>query len=185
MLFDIQHAYGLSDAQIGLLLGVAVAVAGASSAVMAHLCDRVGARRLLWVALLCWSLLLCVLALTREKWAFVVVLVLVEIAGGSIDTAMNAEVSHRLIGRPSALVRFHALFNTGALTGAAVAALAIHAGVSWRWMWPAIAVVAVAVGVWSAVTESGVPRPAPASGAPTNRVPTRCVGCAKTGSSFS
>ena len=38
MLFDIQHAYGLSDAQIGLLLGVAVAVAGASSAVMAHLC---------------------------------------------------------------------------------------------------------------------------------------------------
>ena len=51
MLFDIQHAYGLSDAQIGLLLGVAVAVAGASSAVMAHLCDRVGARRLLWVAL--------------------------------------------------------------------------------------------------------------------------------------
>ena len=104
------------------------------------------------------------LALTREKWAFVVVLVLVEIAGGSIDTAMNAEVSHRLIGRPSALVRFHALFNTGALTGAAVAALAIHAGVSWRWMWPAIAVVALAVGVWSAVTESGVPRPDPASG---------------------
>ena len=160
MLFDIQHAYGLSDAQIGLLLGVAVAVAGASSAVMAHLCDRVGARRLLWVALLCWSVLLCVLALTHEKWAFVVALVLVEIAGGSIDTAMNAEVSYRLVGRPSTLVRFHALFNTGALSGAAVAAIAIHAGVSWRWMWPAIAVVALAVGVWSAVTASGAPTPA-------------------------
>ena len=83
MLFDIQRAYGLTDAQTGVLLAVAVAVAGASSAVMAHLCDRVGARRLLWVALLCWSVLLCLLALTREKWAFTVALVLVEIAGGA------------------------------------------------------------------------------------------------------
>jgi MFS family permease len=164
MLFDIQRAYGLSDAQTGLLLGVAVAVAGASSAVMAHLCDRVGARRLLWIALVCWAVLLCVLALTREKWAFAVMLVLVEIAGGSIDTAMNAEASHRLVDRPATLVRMHALFNTGALTGAAVAALVIHAGVSWRWMWPAIAVVALALGAWAAVTASGAPAPlAPAS----------------------
>ena len=76
------------------------------------------------------------LALTRDRWSFAAVLVLVEIAGGSIDTAMNAEASHRLVGNPSALVRLHALFNTGALTGAAVAALVIHAGVSWRWIWP-------------------------------------------------
>ncbi len=172
MLFDIQRAYGLTDAQTGLLLGVAVAVAGASSAVMAHLSDRVGARRLLWVALLCWSVLLCVLALTRQKWAFTVALVWVEIAGGSIDTAMNAEVSHRLIGRPSALVRFHALFNTGALCGAAVAALVIHAGVSWRWIWPGIAVVALAVGLWSAVTASGVPVPEPPAGAAAGHHPT-------------
>ena len=67
MLFDIQRAYGLTDAQTGVLLAVAVAVAGASSAVMAHLCDRVGARRLLWVALLCWSVLLCLLALTARS----------------------------------------------------------------------------------------------------------------------
>jgi MFS family permease len=160
MLFDIQRAYGLSDAQTGVLLGVAVAVAGASSAVMGHLCDRVGPRRLLWVALVSWSALLCVLALTREKWAFAVVLVLVEIAGGSIDTAMNAEASHRLVNRPSALVRFHALFNTGALSGAAVAGIAIHAGVSWRWMWPAIAVVALGVGVWSAASASRYGAPA-------------------------
>ena len=122
MLFDIQHAFSLNDAQLGVLLAVAIAVAGASSAVMAHLADRVGARRLLWIALLAWSALLCVLALTHEKWAFAAVLVLVEVAGGSIDTAMNAEASHRLVGNPSALVRLHALFNTGALIGAAVAA---------------------------------------------------------------
>jgi MFS family permease len=149
MLFDIQRAFSLSDAQTGVLLAVAIAVAGASSAVMAHLADRVGARRLLWVALFAWSALLCVLALTTEKWAFAVVLVLVEVAGGSIDTAMNAEASHRLVGNPSALVRLHSLFNVGALTGAAAAGLVIHAGISWRWVWPAIAAIALVVGGWA------------------------------------
>ena len=168
MLFDIQRAYALSDAQTGVLLAVAIAVAGASSAVMAHLADRVGARRLLWVALFAWSVLLCLLALTREKWAFAAVLVLVEVAGGSIDTAMNAEASHRLVRKPSALVRLHSLFNVGALCGAAAAGLVIHAGVSWRWVWPAIAVIALVVGGWAlrhdpgpasldAATEDGVP----------------------------
>ena len=84
---------------------------------------------MLWLALFAWAVLLCVLALTRERWAFVTVLVLTEVAGGSIDTAMNAEASHRLIDHPSKLVRLHALFNTGALVGAATAALVIHAGV--------------------------------------------------------
>ena len=68
---------------------------------------------------------------------------------------MNAEASHRLVSKPSSLVRLHALFNTGALTGAAAAALVIHAGVSWRWVWPAIAVVALAVGVWALATDPG------------------------------
>jgi MFS family permease len=155
MLFNIQHTFSLNDAQLGLLLAVAIAVAGASSAVMAHFCDRVGARRLLWIALFAWSVLLCVLALTRNTWSFGVVLVLVEVAGGSIDTAMNAEASHRLMSSPTSLVRLHALFNTGALTGAAVAALLIHAGISWRWVWPGIAVVALCVGVWALITDPG------------------------------
>jgi MFS family permease len=155
MLFNIQHAFSLNDAQLGVLLAVAIAVAGASSAVMAHFCDRVGARRLLWIALCAWSVLLCVLALTRDTWSFGVALVLVEVAGGSIDTAMNAEASHRLVNSPKTLVRLHALFNTGALAGAAVAALLIHTGVSWRWIWPGIAVVALAVGLWALVTDPG------------------------------
>jgi len=122
-----------------------------SSAVMAHLADRFGARRLLWMALFAWAVLLVVLSAVQQRWAFAVALVLVEIAGGSIDTAMNAEASHRLIGNPAALVRFHALFNTGALTGAAVAGVVLHAGVSWRWIWPGVAVVALAVGTWALV----------------------------------
>jgi MFS family permease len=165
MLFNIQHAFGLSDSQLGVLLAVAIAVAGGSSAVMAHLCDRVGARRLLWIALFAWSVLLCVLALMDNKWDFAVALVLTEVAGGSIDTAMNAEASHRLVGHPSVLVRLHALFNTGALAGAAIAGLVIHAGVSWRWIWPGIAVVGLAVGAWAAATDPGTPIAAATAGA--------------------
>ncbi len=175
MLFNIQHTFSLNDAQLGVLLAVAIAVAGASSAVMAHFCDRVGARRLLWIALFAWSALLCLLALTRDTWSFAVVLVLVEVAGGSIDTAMNAEASHRLVSSPKALVRLHALFNTGALIGAAAAALVIHAGVSWRWVWPAIALVALVVGVWALVTDPGAAL-APTDdtgGAPATRHPLR------------
>ncbi len=174
MLFDIQRAFSLNDAQLGLLLAVAIAVAGVSSAVMGHFCDRVGARRLLWIALFAWSALLCLLALTTQTWSFGVVLVLVEVAGGSIDTAMNAEASHRLVTSPKTLVRLHALFNSGALVGAAVAGLVIHAGISWRFLWPGVALVALAVGIWALVTDPGsalVPAdPAPAG---TTRHPLR------------
>jgi MFS family permease len=149
MVFNIQQTFGINDAQLGVLLAVAIAVAGASSAVMAHLADRVGARRMLWIGLFAWSGLLIFLSAAQQKWTFCAALVLVEIAGGSIDTAMNAEASARLIGHPAALVRFHALFNSGALVGAAAAGVLLHAGVSWRWVWPGVAVVALGVGVWA------------------------------------
>jgi MFS family permease len=168
MLFYIQRTYSLNDAQLGVLLSVAVAVAGGSSAFTAHLADRVGARRLLWVALFAWSALLCVLPLTHDRWSFSLVLVPVMIAGGSIDTAMNAEASHRLVDHPSTLVRLHALFNTGALIGAAVAALLIHAGISWRWIWPGIAVIGVTVGVWALVTDTAA-MTASSGGGPASR----------------
>jgi MFS family permease len=155
MVFNIQHTFALSDSELGLVLALAIAVAGASSAVMAHLADRVGARRLLWIALLSWSVLLVVMSAVHQRWAFVGALVLVEIAGGSIDTAMNAEASHRLMGNPAGLVRFHALFNIGAIVGAAGAGVVLHAGVSWRWVWPGVAVAALVVGLWTLTTDSG------------------------------
>jgi MFS family permease len=155
MVFNIQHTFALSDSELGLVLALAIAVAGASSAVMAHLADRVGARRLLWIALLTWSVLLVVMSTVHQRWAFVGALVLVEAAGGSIDTAMNAEASHRLMGNPAGLVRFHALFNVGAIVGAAGAGVVLHAGVSWRWIWPGVAVAALVVGLWTLTTDSG------------------------------
>jgi MFS family permease len=175
MVYDIQRAFGLSDAQLGVLLAVAVAVAGGSSAVMAHLVGHVGPRRLLWVALFAWAALLCVLSLMPEKWDFAVVLVLVEVAGGSIDTAMNAEASYRLIGQPAALVRFHALFNSGAILGAAVAGVVLHAGISWRWIWPGVAVVAAVVGGWAFTTDPGTAMRAPADDAAAHMHPVRRI----------
>jgi MFS family permease len=155
MVFNIQRTFSISDAGLGLLLALAIALAGASSAVMGHLADRVGARRLLWMALLTWSVLLVVMSSIHQRWGFVVALVVVEIAGGSIDTAMNAEASHRLIGNPAGLVRFHALFNVGAIVGAAGAGLVLHAGISWRWVWPGVALVALIVGLWTWTTDDG------------------------------
>jgi MFS family permease len=164
MVFNIQHTFALSDAELGFVLALAIALAGASSAVMAHLANRVGARRLLWTALCTWSVLLVVMSAVRQQWSFVGALVLVEIAGGSIDTAMNAEASRRLVGQPAALVRFHALFNLGAIGGAALAGIVLHAGVSWRWIWPAIAVVALAAGIWTCATDPGTAAEAAAEG---------------------
>jgi MFS family permease len=165
MVFNIQHSFGLSDGELGLVLALAISLAGASSAVMAHIANRVGARRLLWSALLVWSVLLVVMSAVQQRWAFVAALVVVEIAGGSIDTAMNAEASHRLKGNPAGLVRFHALFNCGAIVGAAGAAIVLHAGVSWRVIWPGVAVSALVVGVW-AFADRGVAREAGGPGDP-------------------
>ena len=170
MVFNLQHTFALSDAQLGLVLALAIAVAGVSSAVMAHLANRVGARRLLWIALLTWSVLLVVLSTVHPRWAFVGALVLVEIAGGSIDTAMNAEASHRMMGNPAGLVRFHALFNGGAIVGAAGAGIVLHAGLSWRWIWPGVALAALVVGVWTLSTDSGQSIGEPEHGGRADRV---------------
>ena len=162
MLFNIQHAFHFSDSDIGVLLSVAVAVAGLTGAVMGHLADRVGARRLLWLSLLAWATLLVVLSLARQRWTFAGALVLVEVAGGCIDTAMNAEATHRLVGNPGGLVRFHALFNAGALLGAAAAGLLIGAGASFRWTWPGIAALALLVALWAMRHDPGPISPPPA-----------------------
>jgi predicted MFS family arabinose efflux permease len=155
LLFNIQRAFHFSDSAIGVLLAVAVAVAAVTSVVVAHLSDRVGPRRLLWIALFVWATLLALMSLTHDRWAFAGALVAVEIAGGCIDTGMNAEASHRLVGNPAALVRFHAIFNGGALIGAAIAGVIIGAGLSFRWVWPGIALVALVVGLWALRTDPG------------------------------
>ncbi len=146
---DVKETFGLSDGTLGILLAVAIALAGITGGVLGHFADRFGTRGMLELSLLAWAVLLVATAAARSFTVFAGAFVAAEVAGGCIDTAMNAASSRRLMGRPGALVRFHSLFNTGALTGAAAAGVLLHAGISWRWLWPMLAAGAVALALWT------------------------------------
>ena len=78
----------------------------------------------------------------RPAWrggvAFVVTFVLSMMTAGLVDMAMNAAAADGVAGDAGRMMRFHALFNTGALIGAATAGGLLRAGVSWRWAWAVV-----------------------------------------------
>lgn len=157
---NVQRTFHLSDGTIGGLLAVAIGVAGVTGGVVSHRAERWGTGPMLAGSLCCWALLLVGAGIARPWPVFAVCFVAAEVAGGCVDTAMNAAASRRLAGQPGALVRFHALFNAGALSGAAMAGgvLALHA--SWRWLWPVLAIGVLALGVWGWVGgRPGAPAP--------------------------
>jgi MFS family permease len=156
---DVQRTFHLSYATVGVLLAVAIGIAGVTGAVMGHFAERWGTRRMLSRSLLVWSVLLVAAGTAPWFALFALAFVATEVAGGVVDTAMNAAASIRLVGQPGALVRLHALFNTGALLGAAAAALALHAGVSWRWLWPTLSLGGLAVALWTATSTGPLVRP--------------------------
>ena len=159
-LANVQATFGLSDGQLGILLAVSIALAGITGAVISHHAERFGSGRMLAGALGVWAVLLVGAGLAPTLPFFVVALGLTEVAGGCVATTMNAASAARLMGRPGALVRFHAFFNTGALLGAAVAGIVLHAGISWRWLWPTLALVAAALAVWTRRTVGEATLPA-------------------------
>ncbi len=154
---DVQHTFSLSDLQLGLLLSVAVAVAGLAGAFFSHRAERHGAGPMLTASLAVWAALLVAAGLAPGLPLFVLCFVAAEVGAGSVDTAMNAAANQRLLGRPAALVRFHSLFNCGALCGAAAAGVLLHAGLSWRVLWPGLALVVGALALWSARTPRAAP----------------------------
>lgn len=151
---DVQRTFHLSDGTLGALLAVAIGVAGVTGAVLGHRAERWGTGPMLAGSLSAWAVLLVAAGVARPWPVFAACFCAAEVAGGCVDTAMNAAASRRLAGRPGALVRFHALFNTGALGGAAVAGVVIGLGGSWRWLWPMFALGVVAVGLWSRRTQA-------------------------------
>jgi MFS family permease len=146
---DVQRTFHLSDGTLGALLAVAVGVAAVTGAVAGHRAERWGTGPMLAGSLLVWAVLLAAAGVARPWPVFAVCFCLAEVACGVVDTAMNAAASRRLAGRPGALVRFHALFNMGALAGAAVAGGVLALGGTWRWLWPALAVAVGALGLWA------------------------------------
>lgn len=163
---DVQRAFHLTDGALGTLLAVAIGAAAVGGAVTSHRAERWGTGPMLAGSLVAWALLLAGAAAAGPWPLFAVLFCAAEVAGGCVDTAMNAAVSRRLTGRPGALVRFHALFNAGALCGAGVAGVVLWAGISWRWLWPLVALAALALGAWSwRSAHPEVPEPA-AAGVP-------------------
>jgi MFS family permease len=160
---DVQRTFSLSYGALGILLAVAIGLAGGASVVAGVVTERWGSARVLVLALGIWAVCMTAAALAPSFAAFAAAFLLTEIAGGCVDMAMNAAATLRLAGQPGALVRFHALFNGGALCGAACAGLVLYAGASWRVLWPGLAVGVVALAAWTALARERRPLDHPAA----------------------
>jgi MFS family permease len=149
---DVEGSFGLSDLELGLLLGVGVVASTVAAALGGAFSERVGARAALTRALAGWGLLLVVAACSPRAALFAVSFTLVLAAGGVVDVVMNVIAADALSHEPARLVRFHTLFNAGAVLGAAVTGGTLQAGASWRVVWIAVALSALltAVLVWRA-----------------------------------
>ncbi len=145
---DIRTTYGLSDAQLGSLLAVAVAVSGTLGAIVGNRAERWGAVPTLVRSLLVWAVLLALTGAARTRTEFIVAFIAATAAGGCVDMTMNAASAARLGQSPGRLVRFHGIFNLGALVGAVAVGSLVQSQVSWRWAWPMVAVVALPVAAW-------------------------------------
>jgi MFS family permease len=154
---DIEHTFDLTDAGLGLLLAAGILTGTMVAAIGGALSDRWGAGRTLSFALGAWSALLVLQAVSPHLGLFAVVFIAGTAAGGLIDVVMNVIAADALSHEPGKLVRFHGLFNAGAVLGAAATGVVVRLGASWRGVWVAVAVLAIATAV--ATRRSRVPEP--------------------------
>ena len=153
---DIQRTFHLNDGSLGLVLAISVGVAGFAGAVVGRLARRFPALHLLSALMVIWALSAVPVSLTHSVVLFAVAFGLAQIAAGCVDAAMNAPVTVHFIGYSGALVRFHSIFNIGALLGAALGSAALAAGASWRWLWPGVALLGVLAGALGLAGRPGV-----------------------------
>lgn len=145
---NVRVTYGLSNAQLGALLAVAVTISGTVGAVVGNRAERWGAVPTLVRSLLAWALLLALTGAADTRTEFVIAFIAAMAAGGCVDMTMNASSAARLGDRPGRLVQFHGIFNAGALVGAVMLGVLVQGDISWRWAWPAVAVAALPLAAW-------------------------------------
>jgi MFS family permease len=145
---DVKHAFELSDARLGLLLAAGIGAATALAIFGGALTDRFGARLTLTAALACWSFLLAIAAGSPVLALFAPAFVIALAAGGMVDVVMNIVAADALSAEPGRLVRFHGLFNGGAVLGALATGVVLHADLSWRAVWVAVGIIAIAIASW-------------------------------------
>ena len=120
---EAKHALGLSDGLLGMAAGslVGLPLSGVLTA-------RFGSRRTTTAAILALLLATPLPLLAPSLAAFSVTLILLGIANGAVDVAINTQaiaVEER-VGR-AIMSGFHGLFSAGGLAGAAAAGLAMQA----------------------------------------------------------
>ncbi|HXQ44704.1 MAG TPA: MFS transporter [Acidimicrobiales bacterium] len=137
---NIEHSLHLSAGRLGLLLSASIGAGGLAAAGSGGLAERWGTARFLSRTLVGWGAVLLATAGVARGTAFVITFVLSMMTAGLVDMAMNAAAAAGVAGDAGRMMRFHALFNTGALIGAAAAGGLLRAGISWRWAWAAVGV---------------------------------------------
>jgi len=150
---DVQRFLGFSDAGLGLLLAATVFGGVVANGVGGILAERLGTRALLSGALVVWGALLFGVAATSTAWAFCVLFLATVAGGGLVDVVMNVAGTAALGSESARLLRLHALFNAGALAGAATAGILLDRGIGFRAIWAGVAVAALALAVWCRVTD--------------------------------
>jgi MFS family permease len=137
---NIERNLHLSAGGLGLLLSASIGAGGLAAAASGGLAERWGASRFLSRTLVGWGIVSLASAGVARGSPFVATFVLTMTTAGLVDMAMNAAAAAEVAGDAGRMMRFHALFNTGALIGAAAAGVLLHAGMSWRWAWAAVGV---------------------------------------------
>jgi len=140
---DVKAFLDVSDGGFGLVLSAALLAAVVANAVAGSLAERWGTQLGLARGLIAWSVFLVAGALVHSQVVFAVLLVGIIAAGGAVDVVMNVAATAALAAHPGRLVRFHALFNAGACSGALLTAVVSRAGLSWRWVWVGAGIMAL------------------------------------------
>ncbi|HLX88016.1 MAG TPA: MFS transporter [Acidimicrobiales bacterium] len=162
---DVQHALHLSPAGLGLLLSSSVGVGGLAAAASGAAAERWGTRVFLARALALWGLAAAVAGIAADRDVFVAFFVVSMVAAGLVDMAMNAGAAAGVGGDARRMMQFHALFNCGALCGAALAGVLIGSHHTWHWSWVTSGSIGflLAVGIGRAQGWPKHARPAPAA----------------------
>ena len=146
---NVERTLHLSSGRLGLLLSGSIAAGGVAAAMSGGLAERWGTGRFLGRSMVAWGLALVVTAVVANDATFVVSFVVTLTTGGLVDMAMNAAAATTVAGHAGRMMRFHALFNTGALIGAAATGGLLRAGLPWHAVWAAVGVGALAVAWWT------------------------------------
>jgi MFS family permease len=138
----------LSDGQLGLALGAIALAALPAMPLAGRLVDRLGAGRLVRLALVAFGVVTVLPAVADSGVVLVVVFVLVGLTTGFLDVVINtATAAWERIESARLMSAVHGVFSAGTLVGSIGTGFARSAGAGPAQVLPVVAVVVVAAGV--------------------------------------